>query len=103
MELTFTGASAAFTVQEKATNPDWTFRITPSGGFLTGDILTFSNEDGKKSLYITRGASKIHLLDVVNVGAVWPIVFPGMNTIYIPQRSTFNWVKLEYYPVYWGV
>lgn len=102
IQVTFTAAASAFEIQDKATSPDWVFSVAPSGGFLVGDEFYMSNESTKQ-LYIQRGATKINLMDKVAVGSVWPILFPGSNTLYYVRNTSILWHQLEFYPSHWGV
>lgn len=95
----FVSASAAFTVGDD----DWSFTVTPSGGFLTGDILHISSEHNNKYVYVHRGVDDIYLADKVSSGAIWPILFPGENTFICTNPSTLDWTSISHYPTYWGV
>ncbi|MET0786291.1 MAG: hypothetical protein ABWY25_06255 [Paenisporosarcina sp.] len=103
MQVTFKAAAPSFTIQDVPTNPDWTFKVTPVGGFLTGDILNFSSDYANKYLYITRGAATIYLVDKIQPDSVWPIIFPGATKFHFVDIASFNWNKLEFYAAYWGV
>lgn len=81
----------------------WNFTITPVGGFQNGDILHFSSEYNNKYLYSTRGATTIYLTDVLNMGVVWPILFPGANKLACNHGVSVSWRAISYYPTYWGV
>lgn len=85
------------------TNPSWQFELAPLGGFLNGDILSFSSEYNDKYVYITRGEYIIYLADAVTPGSIWPIIFPGTNTFALTNPNSLIWVSILYYPTYWGV
>ena len=103
MQVTFKAASPSFTVQDASLNPEWVFKVTPNGGFLSGDILYFSSEYSNKYLYMVRSGVTTYLLDKIVSGSIWPIVFPGGNNLYFMEIPSFNWNALSYYPAYWGV
>jgi len=103
MQVTFKANAASFTIQDAPTTPEWLFKVIPSGGFLTGDILNFSSDYTNKYLYITRGASTIYLVDKIQPESIWPIIFPGATTFHFVDIASFNWNKIEYYAAYWGV
>jgi hypothetical protein len=103
MELVVSSATSAFVVQDDPTVPEWKFRVVPTAGFLTGDRLYFCSEYSNRYLYMIRGGVTTHLLDKLEPTSVWPTIFPGANTFYIPPLANFNWVSLEYYAAYWGV
>lgn len=82
---------------------DWSFGVTPVGGFLVGDVLHFCSDYNAKDLYIQRGASKIYLANVITPGSVWPILFPGVNKFAFTNPTHLTWADISYYPTYWGV
>jgi hypothetical protein len=102
-QLTFKAATPQLTIQDKETNPDWLFKVIPSGGFLVGDILNFSSDYVNKQLYLTRGGVITYLVDKITPDSIWPTIFPGVTTLYFLEIANFNWNKLEYYPTFWGV
>jgi hypothetical protein len=102
-QLTFKAATPSFHIQDQLTNPDWMFQVTPSGGFLNGDILNISSEYAAKQLYLTRSGVVTYLVDKISTQSIWPIIFPGSTTFYFPEIANFNWNSLTYYPAYWGV
>lgn len=81
----------------------WTFKILPSGGFLTNDELHFSSEFNSRALYLIRSHVTIQLGDAIFPGSVWPLMFPGMNTFSFDHDNSLEMVELWYYPTYWGV
>lgn len=102
-QVTFTAASPSFTIQDRELNPDWKFKIIPSGGFLTGDVLYFSSNYGLRDLYVTRAGNVIHLSDRIETGSVWPILFPGATELWFVDIARFTWNFIEYHTAYWGV
>lgn len=101
-KVEFTSATTEFTIADDPTTPDWFFTITPSGGFAIGDELHFSSEYGQKLVYHDK-ASPVYLMDKVEAGSVWPMIFPGPNTLYFLPIANFDWLELKYYAAYWGV
>ena len=101
--VTFKAASPTLTIQDVNTSPDWKFVIYPNGGFLTGDVLYFSSDIANKYLYMVRSGVTTYLMDKIEPNSIWPILFPGANSFWIPEIATFNWTKVEFYAAYWGV
>lgn len=106
--LSFAEAEASVNIHD----PDddtWSFEVTPTGGFLVGDVLHFSSEKNDKYLYIQRGVDQIHVADKITSGSVWPILFPGINTLKIDGVTVVgagynvNWDSISHRPSYWGV
>jgi hypothetical protein len=103
MQLTFTASIATFTIQDKATDPEWEFKIVPSSNFLVGDILYFSSEFNHRQLYIDRSSTIIQLMDKVDPNSVWPTIFPTFNEFHFNDIASFDWNYLQFYTAYWGV
>jgi len=103
LQVTFSAATPAFTVQDAATTPEWVFKVIPNGGFAVGDKLYFSSEYADKQLYMVRGGVTTHLVDRIQPGSIWPIIFPGANPFYFLEIGSFTWNELLYYAAYWGV
>jgi hypothetical protein len=99
----FTSAAADFIIQDKASSPDWLFRITPTGGFAVDDELVFSSEYGNKQVYIDTLSGPVHLLDKISEDSIWPVVFPGDNDFYFIDLGDFDWMGFSYYSAYWGL
>lgn len=103
-QLTFKAASPALTIQDAATNPEWVFKVMPSGGFLAGDVVYFTSEyTSNKQLYMVRAGVTTYLVDKIQSNSIWPIVFPGGSTFYFLEIANFDWNTLEYHAAYWGV
>lgn len=102
-QATFKAVTPTFTIQDLPSNPEWLFKVTPSGGFLVGDVLNFSSDYANKYLYIDRGVTRIYLVDKLNPESIWPLVFPGATKFYFLDIASINWNNLEYYAAYWGV
>lgn len=103
MHLTFTNPVPSLTIRDTPADSEWQFKVTPSGGFLTGDILFFSSEFSNKFLYISRGATHIDLIDKIEPTSIWPLIFPGRNDFFFVEALSFDWSSIEYYAAYWGV
>lgn len=103
--LKFTADTTSFVMRDSST-PSWVFTVTPgvigaNTGFKTNDELYFSSENDKQ-IYIVRSSTTIQLVDKVQIGSIWPMLFPGQNDIEI-VTGAFTWGYLSYYPTYWGV
>jgi hypothetical protein len=103
IELTFKAAAPSFTIQDVPTNPEWLFKVVPSGGFLIGDKLYFSSEFANKYLYMVRAGVTTYLTDRIQPNSIWPILFPGSNSFHFVDIASFNWNEVDFYPAYWGV
>jgi hypothetical protein len=103
MALWFTADRASYTIQNKASSPDWTFTITPTalGGFDTGDIVLYTNDLNSKGLTLLRGASTYQLADSVVAGSIWPMIFPGSNAFF--GHSSVDWASIQFKHAFWGV
>lgn len=86
-------------------DPSWMFKVTPSGGFLNGDVLYFSSEPTNRQLYLVRSLTTIDLMSKVSLTSVWPIIFPGVNNFSLSPLSSLaiTWQTLSYRKAYWGV
>jgi hypothetical protein len=82
---------------------EWSFQVSPSGGFLTGDVLHFSSEYTNKYLFIMRGETQIHVVDAIHPGSVWPMLFPGDNYFGVNDPTALIWLNIYHFPTYWGV
>lgn len=97
-KLTFTGSVNPFIIQDP--NDDWVFQINYA--FLSGDELYFSSVNGDKYIYRIRSAVTLHLMDVIETGSVWPILFPGENQFEI-NTSSFDWNEVYWNDTHWGI
>jgi len=108
-ELTFTATTTYFSIQDTNVVPEWKFKITPGligglTGFQTNDRLFLTNENNEKSVFILRGATQYYLSDKVELGSIWPVIFPGTNRYTIDvSTGSYTWTSLSYYATYWGV
>jgi hypothetical protein len=99
MRWQFTDDTPGFYIQ-KPNDSDWYFGVTYS--FQNGDFFTFSSEEDNKELYATRNGAKIQLIGNVEAGSEWPLIFPGLNEIWI-SSGPYNYVYLSHYTTYWGL
>lgn len=104
--IKFTANTPSFIMQDAQT-PEWKFEVVPGliagqTGFLTNDVLYFSSDYNDKTLYIQRGSTSYPIIDKVQLGSVWPVLFPGANEFWIVSGA-FIWNQLEFYAAYWGV
>lgn len=100
--LTFAAAKASLVIGDP-TDASWTFTVTPTGGFLTGDVLHFSSDPNDKKLYVVRAGNTIYLADKIAAGSVWPIMFPGDNHFSLSTPTDIAWTTISYFPTFWGV
>lgn len=97
-KITFTDSVNPFVIADP--DGDWEFQINYA--FLSGDELYFSSEYGDKYLYRIRSAITLNLMDVLEPGSIWPMLFPGENEFEI-TGNTFGWDQLFWYETHWGV
>lgn len=106
MRMVFTANVSSWTVTPASFAPEWSFTVTPSDGFLTGDNLHFSSDYTNKYLFRSRGtglAEITHLIDRITPNSIWPIIFPGANSFNFVNIANFDWVYMQYFAAYWGV
>jgi hypothetical protein len=103
ISIDYTSASSYFKITDDALDPSWEFRVTPTGGFLTGDDLIISSEYGTRNVYIVRSGSTIPVMDRISLDSTWPIIFPGSNEFDVYDKTKFSWSYISYYPAYWGL
>jgi len=96
-------AAPAVHIRDKETSPDWEFTVTPQGGFHVGDIFHFSSDFAAKALHIDRAGVIIPLVDRIEPGSIWPILFPGMTEFFFTNKAAFTWNFIEYHTAFWGV
>ena len=101
--VTLTSTLSDFVIRDRASNPEWDFVVSPATNFLAGDVLHFSSEFNNTYFYMVRSGVTTHLLDKVQPGSVWPIIFPRFNQFYLPGAAAFDFGNLEFYPAYWGI
>lgn len=102
-QCTFKSTATSFTIQDAIINPEWVFKVIPSGGFQSGDVLYFSSDYANKYLYMVRGTVTTYLVDKIQPESIWPLMFPGSTEFYFLDIAAFNWNKLEFSAAYWGV
>lgn len=103
MQFTFSDVVTDFTIQDLEDDPEWKFKVIPDGGFVADDVLYFSSEYSNKQIYMIRDVDTIHLVDKVESGSIWPIIFPGQNEFYFLPEEDVVWGPVQYYASYWGV
>lgn len=99
--IAFLGPQASFRIEEDNDSSIF-FEVTPVGGFLEDDILSFSSEPNDKRAVLIRGVTDIHLADVITRSA-WPILRPGPNVFVCSNPANLEWVSISHRPTYWGV
>lgn len=88
----FVGASQAYN------------EFTVTYPLVTNDVITISTQPKNKRLTLLRSGVTHDLAGYVNGGAVWPRLYPGVNTFEWDLSSTWmTWVSASYTPKYWGV
>jgi len=102
-EVKITAAIPSFTIQDHISTPDWKFKVVPSGGFLVNDVLLFSSDYAAKTLYLTRSGVKTYLIDKIETGSMWPVLFPGYTDFHFVNAGSFTWNYIEYHTAFWGV
>lgn len=100
----FTGTISSFTIKDLQV-PTWSFVVSLAGTdlveFVSGDKLQFSSEYNNRYLILVRGANTYHMVDRIEFGSVWPVIFPGENSLVC--SAELGWEYITYYPTYWGV
>lgn len=90
-------------------NWDWRFNVIVGSingyaGFKEGDEIYFSSVEEDRYFYLLRSGSKIPLIDKIQPGSVWPMIFPGVNNFYVNTASaSITWNDVKYYNAYWGL
>lgn len=102
-EAVLQAAMPTFTIQDTAASPSWKFELAPPGGFLAGDILRVGTESGNKYVKLVRASVETPIMNVVVLGSLWPIIFPGYNAFYSNYSGQIHWNSFSYRPAYWGV
>lgn len=103
MKVTFTAAPATFTIQDFSSSPEWKFKILPITPFAAGDELYLCSDYSSRYVYMIRSSVTTPLVDRIEPGSIWPVIFPGINEFHFVNIASFNWNYLEYYAAYWGV
>lgn len=101
-EMSFDAPVASF-IMADPDDDDWEFVVTPVGGFLIDDVLHYSSEYNNKYVYIVRAGNTIQLADVIEMGSVWPMIYPGDNSFSVSSGVSMDWDSITYYPTFWGV
>lgn len=103
MQLTVTASLANLTIQDKASSPEWDFVVIPTANFQIGDVIHISSEFNDRQLYMVRSSVTTHLMDRVQPGSVWPLIFPKFNEFHFPGIASFDIDEITFYTAYWGV
>jgi hypothetical protein len=101
LKFTFTGGASSFIMSEPGGSPDWSFQLDYA--FLTGDELYISSDENNKYVYRVRSAVALHLADVIALGSIWPIMFPGENEYHIEDDTVLTLNEWYWYETHWGV
>jgi hypothetical protein len=100
-KITFTANTVLpFAITDHPSLPDWYFQINYL--FETGDELYFSSESNDKYLYRIRSAVTLNLADLLDLGSIWPMLFPGENQLYFFTLG-FDWDEVFWYETHWGI
>lgn len=108
-EVKFTATTPYFSIQDTNPTPEWKFKIIPGtvGGltnFQTNDRLFVTNEGNEKSVFILRGSTQYFLADKVELGSIWPVIFPLTNRYTVDvSTGAYTWQSFSYYATYWGI
>lgn len=81
----------------------FSFTVRPKDHFAAGDKLYFSSEFNSKHIYQKRGTTIIHLADVIDFNSIWPVIFPGINTLQANVTAPTLWESVTHHETYWGV
>jgi hypothetical protein len=103
MRFKINSTLASFTIQDKASNPTWDFKVTPASPFQANDVIYFSSEFTNRYLYMVRGGATTHLLDRIDPSSVQPLIFPGFNEFHFVNLAAMTWEELRFDVAYWGV
>lgn len=103
LSVDYSASSPYFKITDDILDSSWEFKVTPSGGFLTGDTLLIASEYTSRNVYLVRGATTIPLMDRISPTSTWPILFPGSNEFDVYDKTKFSWDYISYYPAYWGI
>jgi hypothetical protein len=98
LSIEFDRTCSAVTVYSGAPGmPTGAMNITIPGGFLAGDIMTFSSNPGDKGAWLVRDGGSSPALYAIDPQAYWPVLYPGDNTLRvyasgaaIPTNVSYN-------------
>lgn len=81
---------------------------TVHGGFQVNDFISGSSEFNNKYLYLIRDAEFIPIIDSIQFGSTWPLMFPGETDLFMVDvdnllTDVIRIDSMSYYPTYWGV
>jgi hypothetical protein len=100
LQIQFTNTVTNFTIQGIFGQTVAPFTINYT--FNNNDNLYINTEEENKSVYVVRSGTTTYLADKLASNSIWPVVFPGLNTLGI-STPYFNWVSLKFKTLYWGI
>lgn len=72
--------------------------------FLAGDVITMTTHPNNRRILRDRGGVVLDLAGYISSGAVWPLLFPRVNSFQWTLASSWmTLVSASYVPKYWGV
>jgi hypothetical protein len=105
LRVDFISTQQTFSIRDADTSDasSFEFVIDLFGGFLAGDALIIDSEHKTKQAYIIRGGVTYPIIEAVTATSVWPVIFPGVNELYVKPKTTFTYNYISYYPAFWGL
>jgi hypothetical protein len=104
LNIEFDRACSGVTVYSGAPGmPTGSMDITIAGGFLAGDIMSFSSNPGDKGAWLVRSGGSSPALYAIAPQAYWPILYPGDNTIRVYASGAAIPTSLSYNTRYGGL
>lgn len=73
---------------------------------ISGDQISMSTHPYQRRLTLLRSGVTTDLAGYINAGAVWPLLYPGVNTfVWTLVSSWLDWTTstAKYTPKFWGV
>jgi len=71
---------------------------------INNDEITLKTHPNDRKLTLLRSGTTYDLAGYLNPGAVWPRLYPGVNTFTWNLNSlAFTWLSASYRPRFWGV
>jgi hypothetical protein len=72
--------------------------------FLINDVVAIHTHPRSKHIHLTRSSVTYDIAGYLNAGAVWPIIYPGVNSFTWSMVSTWmSWSTATYTPKFWGI
>lgn len=112
LELTIDQVIGGITIGESDDEANVSLGLDVIFAFQVNDVLHFSSLQDDKQLYVARTwvdpeagpITDIYQLgDTIVSGSIWPILFPGLNTISFSQGNKITLDSVSYYPTFWGI